>query len=247
MRRLLLFFMLFPVVVCAQEDYKPLLKDGKTWNHKFTNIYYERSKSLTVQGDTLIDGIMWKKVYNGDQYEKALREDGQKVYELAKGMSSGSQQLLFNFGLQVGERQYYYTSFENDERYLEVTGIDLISSEGIEYRRLKLNQVIRINGETAYSTDCWWIEGIGSDCGIEKPCQWEDLTGYTCLLQSCYDSGKCIFLIKDLYIDTKVTIPTSDKQTDSGTFDLHGHCLPNGQALPSRHGVFIRDGKKILR
>ena len=96
MRRLLLFFMLFPVAVCAQEDYKPLLKDGKTWKHAFTNIYYEHSASLTVQGDTLI-------------------------------------------------------------------------------------------------------------------------------------------------------MPASDKQTDSGTFDLHGHRWPNSQALPSRHGAFIRDGKKILR
>jgi len=205
------------------------------------DIFHEYGKSLTIQGDTVIDGIMWKKVYSGSQYEKAMREDGRKVYELAKGKSSGSQQLLFDFGLQVGERQYF-TLYENDVRYLEVTAIDHINSEGIEYRLMKLKQVIEFDGFTADFADCYWIEGIGGDCGIENTCNWSDSAGYTCLLLSCYDNEGCIFTI-DALATVGLTMPKSDQQTDASVYDLQGRRVAN----TSRPGVIIREGRKVVR
>ena len=237
MKRLLLLIMLLPLALYAQEDYKPLLKEGRTWNHTIANIYRQYSKSLTIQGDTLIDGNTWKKVYSGSQYEKALREDGLKVYELEKDKPAGSQQLLFDFGLQVGERQYF-TLYEDDVRYLEVTGIDHINSEGRDYRILQLRQVIKHNDETVYTDNSYWIEGIGGECGILKPCQWVDVTGYTCQLESCYDNGNRIFNITSLY--NGMTMLVSDKQTDAVIYDLQGRRL---QGRPAK-GLYIENGRK---
>ena len=45
-----------------------------------------------------------------------------------------------------------------------------------------------------------------------------------------------------VYSTCKETTPI-----DNTLFDLQGRRPSSGQALPSRHGVFIRDGKKILR
>lgn len=238
MKGYLLFLMLFPLALYSQEEYKPLLKDGRCWNHTFVSAARNYNKSLTIQGDTLIGGVTWKKVYNGNQYEKALLEDGQKVFELMKGEPAESQQLLFNFGLQVGERQHFATLGENEERYLEVTDIDYINSENRKYRILKLHQVIKSNGETVYSADSFWIEGIGSECGIEKPCQWVDVTGYTCQLQTCFDNDECIFNISSM--DTGMTMKPADKQKGYHMYDLQGR--PTNQA----HGIFIQNGRKHL-
>jgi len=228
--------MFIPLALYAQEDYKPLLKEGRTWNHTLVNISREYDKSLTIWGDTIIGGNVWKKVYNGSLYEKALREDGRKVYELAKGKPADSQQLLFDFGLQVGDRQYS-ALYENDVRYLEVMSIEYINSGGKDYRVLKLNQVINSSGETASSDNCYWIEGIGSDCGIVQPCQWADITGYTCQLKSCYDNDECIFSMMNFY--TGVTTLTSDKQKSVGIYDLQGRPV----SQPSK-GVYIENGRK---
>ena len=239
MKRLLLLIMFLPLALYAQEDYKPLLKEGRTWNHSFTSIFREYSENLTIQGDTLIGGSTWKKVYSGSQYVKALREDGRKVYELEKDKPSGSQQLLFDFGLQVGERQYF-APYESEVRYLEVTGIDHINSEGREYRILKLSQVIKYGDETVYNTDnSYWIEGIGGECGIMKPCQWVDVAGYTCQLQSCYDDEECIFNSTSLY--NGITIPKSDKLIDSVIYDLNGR----QNHYPSK-GLYIENGRKRI-
>lgn len=67
--------MLLPLALYAQVDYKPLPKEGRTWNHSFISISSEYSENLTIQGDTLFDGNTWKKVYSGSQYVKAKLND----------------------------------------------------------------------------------------------------------------------------------------------------------------------------
>ena len=64
MRKLLLILLMIPLMVCSQEGYKPLLREGRAWKHVFSSVARSYERVLTVGGDTLIGGLRWKKVYN---------------------------------------------------------------------------------------------------------------------------------------------------------------------------------------
>lgn len=96
-------------------EYRPFAQDGKKWECQVggikENIYDNR-----IDGDTLIDGEVWKKVYNDDgkfmllpsgdgvsmiYYYAAVRDVDKKVYAIAKG--SNRARLLYDFSLKEGD------------------------------------------------------------------------------------------------------------------------------------------------
>ena len=233
MRKLFLILLMIPLTVCSQEGYKPLLREGRAWKHVFSSVARSYERVLTVGGDTLIGGLRWKKVYNGDQYEKAMLEDGKKVYELLRGAAAGSERLLFDFGLQQGDI-VCFPGVGNEERSLEVTGEDSVYSEGIGYRRLLLRQRVKVNEETFITDEgSYWIEGVGSECGIERECGWTHVVGYTCSLESCYDDDVCIF-----NVSTYGVIPSGVAQDNTLSMFVDGrnwryeHLEPDGNGRP---------------
>ena len=83
-----ILFLLLSIQANGQEAYKPLLVDGKTWTYSVGNFFAGyRTISHIVDGDTLIDSKIWKKIYiespvgSERRFEKAMREEGKKVYE----------------------------------------------------------------------------------------------------------------------------------------------------------------------
>ena len=60
-------------------------------------------------------------------------------------------------------------------------------------------------------------------------------------IENEYESFTTSFLYPfDLY--TSITSP-SDKSVNSNFLDLSGRCLPS---LPTRKGIYIKDGRKVL-
>ena len=99
-----LFFL--TLAIPAQVDYRPFVEEGKTWETTISEIMEDCYGSF-IEGDTLIGGETWKKVHNyigfeefGGTYYAAVREEGKKVYAIAKG--SEKPRLLYDFGLKVG-------------------------------------------------------------------------------------------------------------------------------------------------
>ena len=118
-RSLILFLMTISCILgkaqTSQTEYRPFAQDGKKWECQVGGIK-ENLYDNCIKGDTLIDGEVWKKVYNDDfkcmvlpsgeavsmiYYYAAVRDVDKKVYAIAKG--STKPRLLYDFDLNVGD------------------------------------------------------------------------------------------------------------------------------------------------
>lgn len=143
-----------------QDDYYPFAQEGKIWKAQ-VGIIMENQYGNCVDGDTLINGESWKKVYNyhgfpefNYSYYAAIRDVGKKVYAIAKG--SSRPRLIYDFGLKEGqtvrvgiEGNAFGCLLDTDENpdtllgfqlvsFLRVERIDTIKANGFEYRRFIL-------------------------------------------------------------------------------------------------------------
>lgn len=144
----------------GQEGYVPFAQEGKNWKTK-VGIIMENVYGNYIEGDTLINGESWKKVYNyfgfsdfNNSYYAAIRDIGRKVYSIAKG--SNKPRLLYDFGLKEGqtvkcgiEGNAFCCLLDKDENpdtllgfklvsYLRVERIDTIQANGLQFRRFTL-------------------------------------------------------------------------------------------------------------
>lgn len=143
-----------------QDDYYPFAQEGKIWKAQ-VGIIMENQYGNCVDGDTLINGESWKKVYNyhgfpefNYSYYAAIRDVGKKVYAIAKG--SNRSRLLYDFNLKEGqtvrcgvEGNAFGCLLDTDERpdtllgfefasSLRVERIDTIETRGLKFRRFTL-------------------------------------------------------------------------------------------------------------
>lgn len=236
------------------QDYRPLVKDGRTWNSYWTNGYYEVRVEESICGDSIIDGEKWYKLYtmmkewNTDTVVSKqglkgfLREQDRQVFYLNR---NGSKQLLYDFNLNTGDTWSEISDRYETERII-VSGIDMISSEGITYRRFKLNAILEMNADEPlyHYDDGYWTEGIGCCKGLLNTTGWF-IPGGTTKLLSCYDGDICIF--------------KADAIDDSGTASIdkpiqHGNVKPcvihdlQGRRLTGKptKGVYIQNGRKVV-
>lgn len=192
MKRLLyIFFMLNTFCYLSAQDsnnpYIPMLQEGKTWTaENGENIFSHR-----IEGDTIIIGESWKKVYtncNQDNYYyiAAIREDNNKIYLITSGTETVL--LLYDFNMKIGDEAYCNSDEKNSIYYL-------IDSETIIINSMVLQQIdtVEVNGynlrrfifESRYLDKApasnkqaqsfeypylVWIEGVGSEGGLL--CSW---------------------------------------------------------------------------
>lgn len=202
---------------------------------------------MFIKGDTITDLGWWMKVYRDNTvgsvpvYVKAICDYGDAVYELSQ---DGVESLLFDYTLNIGDR---YTPTGRDDRYLEVIAKDIVISAGIPHRRLILQQYV--NGVETDLT-CW-IEGIGSECGIDLPALWSDMDPKVINAQGGMDyyhyhftgcqkkDGTCF------YGETpgvKTTATAVRKPTTSSPYyDLQGR-----KVTQPKRGVYILGGRKVV-
>ena len=87
----------------SEPEYRPFVQEGKVFST--LGPYKEDVTYTEIEGDTLINGETWKKVYNSmpwagrlkHSYFAAVREVDKKVYAIAKG--SNRPRLLYDFNL----------------------------------------------------------------------------------------------------------------------------------------------------
>ena len=88
-------------------EYHPFVEEGKVFK---TQGYIKEDFTYTeIEGDTLINGEVWKKVYNSmpwrnrldHSYFAAVREENKKVYAIAK--DSDRPRLLYDFSMGFDE------------------------------------------------------------------------------------------------------------------------------------------------
>ena len=183
----------------GQEPYMPLLVDGKTWTYSEGNFFAGyRDIRQTVDGDTLIDSKIWKKIYiespvgTERRFEKAMREEGSKVYERQPVYEQGGgyREVLFaDFSAPVGSQ-----FIENEGMFVEVTATKNVELENVSRRQVVLEQ--HQEGYDYHPNEdptSYWTEGIGGDCGIYQSVKWLGTVGNTCTLLTCYEGDVCIY------------------------------------------------------
>ena len=179
-----------------QVDYQPFVEEGKVWD-KQVGRTKENSFLNQIDGDTLINGETWKKVYNtagfGYQatksYYAALREEGKKVYAIAKG--SDTPRLIYDFDLKVGdelkcgvEGNAFGCLRDRSEKpdtllgfpfrkSLKVKSIDTIHVSGPYIRESYFRRfhfyLLDTYGAPETQREIVWVEGIGSGAGPFQP------------------------------------------------------------------------------
>lgn len=205
--------------------YRPFAQDGKIW-HCQVGLIKENSYDNRIDGDTLIDGVNWKKVYNvpdlGKYYYAAVRDVDKKVYAIAKG--SNRARLLYDFSLkegdivrcgiegnkfgcllEKGEQPDSLLGFEF-EAYLKVNRIDTIT----DYDHNQVHRVfiltlldayeyplMDVRGEVSIYNNVVWIEGVGSYTGPFSP--WMPLPAQNFTLRSCSVNKNYIYGYPDDY------------------------------------------------
>lgn len=260
------FFCMFFESVFAQTselNYRPFAKDNKVWKTQVGGIM-ENVYVNIIDGDTVINGKDWKKVYNytfspdfNYTYYAAIRDAGKKVYAIAKG--STRPRLLYDFGLKVDdmvrcgiEGNSFGCLLDADEKpdnllgfpfvsYLRVEGIDTIRVRGMEHRRFTFIMLDAFRERMQMIDKIVWIEGVGSGAGPFSP--WMPLPPRGAFFQSCEIDKTCIFGYPDFYESYEpdiLNIPQSARKKSTMTYDLQGRRLDK---IPQKE-IYIQNGKK---
>ena len=255
-----------------QVDYQPFVEEGKIWDAQVgyirENIFMNK-----IEGDTVINGETWKKVYNysgfglsgGYTYYLALREIGQKVYAIAKG--SNRPRLLYDFGLKVGDRvrcgvegNAFGCLRDTNEKLdtlmgfpvrnqLQVINIDTIHVSGTHTRESYLRRFTfalldAYREPLAMDHEIIWVEGFGSIASPFSP--WQPLHQLEFFSVECRVGKTDIFTYPypTFYeILTSVTGTPQYKVAESREFFDLQGRHVSGQP---QKGIFIQDGKKKL-
>ena len=215
-----------------------LVREKKEWwyHDSKAEMYLQEPYNfyMYADGDTLINGLQWKKIYQKRAepiYEKAMREENGRVYELRPG---GQERLLFDFSLKVGD---VYEPAGEPHRMMTVIAIDTVMVEDAAHRRLLLMQ--QVNGQMTDLTT--WTEGIGSECGIDLPAYWSDMDPKVVNHTGGRNYYHLQFLgCKDFGSDPASVATATSQAQQRGIFDLQGRRV-TGQPQP---GIYVVDGKK---
>lgn len=158
------FCLVGPAQGQAYDFFHPMLRDGKVWQTDAVGHFWNgdtvRHYVHYIEGDTIIHGMTWKKVYSNQHaypdhvradtaYFAAIREEGARVYGIFR--EHDAERLLYDFSLKVGdhlfcssesERLFDYVKTEpptQDEphywTHMHLTGIDTVEVSGCRLRR----------------------------------------------------------------------------------------------------------------
>ena len=158
------------VVVCLLNTYgitvsaqsvvnKPFLQEGKEWYTRCVHYFLgESTYKQWVEGDTILDGVAYKKFYDENVVEGFLREENGKV--LGKegshydyDTSDWSSHLVYDFSLGKGDTTVFHDNFR-----LNVNTVDTILVDGEPYRRLGIGCFDGGTDYSKYNIREYWVE-----------------------------------------------------------------------------------------
>ena len=158
------------------QSYQSVISNKSLWTcidcNRFGSFEFKRIRKEMMQGDTLIAGLTYKKMYrdtsgtfnwNTAKYICAIREQDKKVYFIYE--NTNNEQLLYDFTKNTGDSVTVCGLGLNYPNSIKLK-IDSISTgiiNGIARKTFKFNA----NG--SYHTDEYWYEGLGSSFGFLTP------------------------------------------------------------------------------
>ena len=240
----------------AQDDYRPFVEEGKTWNYIiYTNGQESFPARLVIEGDTTIEDVKYKKVMHYSEVhwtdEKTkdflyavVREEDKKVYlryfyeSYDDSLVPSKEGLIYDFGLKIGDIfvEDFYGIGDDWSPKLKLDSIE--EKEGMRIFFFSINN----------STRCW-VEGVGGRDALGLEERFPNPTCISCTLYfptlvSCTLGDEVLCRFDD---DGNVVLGVEEVRTDvnkdKSVYDLQGRRL---NAEPS-HGIYIKDGKKVAR
>lgn len=163
-KRLLYIFLIFQSLLASGQSssYKPFPTTYGNWVYRYyDNMHNPTStqRQYTLNGDTVISSVSYKKIFFNSIYKGALRENSKIIYFIPD--TSSTQHLLYNFNLTTGSQVIHPFGgaiCTNDT--LTVAFIDSVLVSDGYHKRFNFNPVAP-----------QWIEGIGSTEYLLNPLQ----------------------------------------------------------------------------
>lgn len=238
MKYIITTMLMLATLSVGARDYLPVLNEGKVWNCIYFCGFNEQKAycfQIKVDGDTIVGNRTCKRIrvdypktseYMYRSYTTAAYEENHKVY--AFNYSEDSATLLMDFDMKKGDVLYEPTCVFDD---------DSVEFEGVKRKRILLDE---------NSCNCW-IEGIGSTTEVWATPVSMPTNGVSQYLESCYENGKCIFKNENLpnFVVTgiKNVNVANNVEEKNEVYNIMGCKVMN----ESGHGVFIKNGKKIIK
>ena len=265
----LILLLLFLIGISAQAqtqqlEYRPFVEDEKTWETQ-VGIILENNYCSRIDGDTLINGEKWKKVYNYrfwpvegkrfDTYYSSIREVGKKVYAIAKG--SNRQRLLYDFDLKEGnivrcgiEGNAFGCLLDRDEKfdtlqgfpfesYLKVERIDTIVVRNSVLRRftLSLLDAFKYYYRVGFDAEIGNIVWVeGVGSGAGPFSPWMPLPPEGRIYSSCNVNKNCIFTCSDFYSTDNTQAITPTESVEVNPSNEHSFDL-SGRRVTNGSGL----------
>ena len=240
--------------VLAQDwdhKYVPFVEEGKVWNcYTFANNDYNNKPGdciFTICGDTVICERAYKKVfceyeqYYGDKnahYYCAVREESYQVFFVES--ETQEEKLICDFN---SPKNILYFS-RPDRQYARIGGKRISGSptEQLEFTLCAVKEE-KVSYSYVYGT---WVEGVGS---LANPFSCELYVDEVKLVPrihvgTCWKGETCVFNQDWLAVPAdKVNTLKRNDSPNERLFDLQGRRL---NAEP-KHGVYIKNGKKVVK
>ena len=249
---------------------RPFLEDGKQWvtlmyNFMFEKKYFTTSyTAYSIQGDTIIDNEIWKKLYKdfytGHRLMGIVREENGVVYKRQR-LSSDSEETIsqpfMDLNYSVGDTISGFAE-ELDMFYRNIYGGIILTG----LRTIDLNNKTYHTWDFLYPAFNWkfsWIDGIGcvginderppflcSPFTLDKGNLWGENVEH---LIDCRTKDEVLFTVDSLYTKYYLQVINGIShitESDGGkreSFDLQGRRL----TAEPQHGVFIKGGKKVAK
>ena len=204
MKKLLLFVLILFSFSCKAQTYHPFPTNYGNWIYQYYDDFHLPTSmytQYTLNGDTVISSVNYKKIFRSTTYQGALRENSKIIYFIPD--TSSSEFVLYNFNLVLGDtifNPYGGAYCSNDTAIVEAVDSVLLS-DGY-HRTLYFNSLIE------------WVEGIGSYNYLLKPTHVLCVSGNDWLECMTSDSSfvtpsgsSCALSISDLlYSDFNISI-----------------------------------------
>ena len=227
---------MMPLASFAQDDYRPLVEQGKKWTYHHDTYQYVYDYHYTLEGDTVVSGKDCLKMYSENkddkgerQYEGALYEEDRKVYCFYPGKDEAS--LLYDFGCEVDNVLHIH----GVELVTQAIGAIEVNGKNINRYDFQVQQTISDSEETFVIGNMSWVEGVGATRDFFSMLP---LDGNYNSLVACEVNGEVLYQSA-----TSIQgIKSNTLNNDGAIYDLQGRRL---SSLPAK-GLYIQNGKKRI-
>ena len=235
-----------------------MLVQGKSWvysHYRDSTLYDEQGRPydlievvtkevFTISGDTIIGGQNYFKLYCQEEserpvYSRALREEDNTVYSVWRGETEEKRYIEFNpINFDDLDMNPYNSNYKEEIDYITVND------------RLFIRHSYRENGDYPLLA----VEGVGYEYNGILGMSLIHISRDYLHFEACYEDGVCIFNASDFHksgINTNIESLNCEQDSkmdartskQNGLFDLQGRRL-NAEPI---HGVYIRNGKKVVK